>query len=226
MARDVRDLAVAMDVLSGPDGGDPRPSPPPRDFTAVLDEGVAGMRVLWSPDFGHIGVDPAVAARAGATAARLAEAGAVVETPELKLDASWPWFTTLLRGEVAYGGAAPSFTNDPAFVARCREPENLARLAEYNQMAMQAPPVEREDFDAAEAWLAGLRRTFETLFERYDAILSPTLPVVAPILPEGLADPYPTFCCGTFYTAIANLLRLPALSFPAAWSTGCRSACR
>src|SRR3546814_4364854 len=39
--------------------------------------------------------------------------------------------------------------------------------------------------------------------------------VTAPILPEGLADPYPTFCCGTYYTAIANLLMLPALSFPA-----------
>src|SRR3546814_20748348 len=39
--------------------------------------------------------------------------------------------------------------------------------------------------------------------------------VTAPILPEGLADPYPTFCCGTYYTALANLLMLPALSFPA-----------
>src|SRR3546814_842495 len=55
----------------------------------------------------------------------------------------------------------------------------------------------------------------DAIFETYDAILSPTLPVTAPILPEGLADPYPTFCCGTYYTAIANLLMLPALSFPA-----------
>src|SRR3546814_12277332 len=79
MARDTRDLAITMDVLSGTDGHDPRPSPPARECVATLDEGVAGMRFLWSADYGHIDVDPAVAAQVHATAARLREAGALVE---------------------------------------------------------------------------------------------------------------------------------------------------
>lgn len=215
MARDVRDLAIAMDVLSGSDGIDPRPCPPAREFAATLEAGVSGMRFLWSADYGHIDVDPAVAAQVGATAFRLAEAGATVEDPGFKIGPSWPWFTNFLRGETIYGAFPPRFTNDPAFVARRLAPENFGRLSEYNQIALKAPAVTQEDYAAATRWVAELGRNLDALFERYDAILSPTLPVVAPILPEGLADPYPTFCCGTFYTAIANLLMLPALSFPA-----------
>jgi Asp-tRNA(Asn)/Glu-tRNA(Gln) amidotransferase A subunit family amidase len=222
MARDVRDLAIAMDVLSGPDGHDARPCPPAREFAATLDQGVAGMRFLWSPDYGHIDADPAVAAQVGATAARLADAGAIVETAEFNIEASWPFFTDFLRGEVAYGNGPAPFTSDPAFVARCLDPENFTRLAEYNQAGLKAPPVSRESYEVAVKWVAALARKLDALFERYDAILSPTLPVVAPILPEGLADPYPSssFCCGTHYTAYANLLELPALSFPAGLVNG------
>src|SRR3546814_4142827 len=80
---------------------------------------------------------------------------------------------------------------------------------------LKTPPPSRESYDAAVEWVKNLGHKLDAIFETYDAILSPTLPVTAPILPEGLADPYPTFCCGTYYTAIANLLMLPALSFPA-----------
>ncbi len=215
MARDVRDLAIAMDVLSGPDGRDPRPSPAPREYAATLNDGIAGMRFLWSPDYGHIDVDSAVAAQVGATAARLAEAGATVEAAPFSIDASWPWFIDYLRGEVIYGNVPSCFTNDPAFVARCLAPENFTRLAEYNQIGLTTPPPSQDAYEAAVSWVAELGRKMDALFETYDAILSPTLPVIAPILPDGLADPYPTFCCGTYYTAIANLLMLPALSFPA-----------
>src|SRR3546814_19083397 len=81
-------------------------------------------------------------------------------------------------------------------------------------------PPSRESYDAAVEWVKNLGHKLDAIFETYDAILSPTLPVTAPILPEGLADPYPTFCCGTYYTALANLLMLPALSFPAGLVAG------
>jgi Asp-tRNA(Asn)/Glu-tRNA(Gln) amidotransferase A subunit family amidase len=75
--------------------------------------------------------------------------------------------------------------------------------------------VTRERYEAAQRRTEALKASFGKLFERYDAIVSPTLPVVAPILPEGLADPYPRkFCSGTYYTAVANLAELPAASFP------------
>src|SRR3546814_20984916 len=80
---------------------------------------------------------------------------------------------------------------------------------------LKTPPPSRESYDAAVEWVKNLGHKLDAIFETYDAILSPTLPVTAPILPEGLADPYPTFCCGTYYTALATLLMLPALSFPA-----------
>ncbi|MAT51980.1 MAG: hypothetical protein CMK32_12435 [Porticoccaceae bacterium] len=220
MARDVRDIAIAMDVLSGPDGIDPRPCPPARKFTATLEDGVAGMRFLWSADYGHIDVDPAVAEQVGATASKLMEVGAVVEKADFNIEASWPWFTDFLRGESVYGNSKPCFTNSPEFVERCLLPGNFERLMEYNQEGFKAEPVTRDDYRAAQKWVEDLGNKVEKLFGKYDAIFSPTLPVVAPILPKSLADPYPSFCCGTYYTAIANLLMLPALTYPAGMVAG------
>src|SRR3546814_17988879 len=120
MALDIRDLAITMDVLSGPDGHDPRPSPPARECVVTLDEGVAGMRFLWSADYGHIDVDPAVAAQIHATAARLREAGAIVEEGGFSTEASWPWFLDFMRGDAIYGNASPCFTNQIGR-ASCRE---------------------------------------------------------------------------------------------------------
>jgi Asp-tRNA(Asn)/Glu-tRNA(Gln) amidotransferase A subunit family amidase len=86
---------------------------------------------------------------------------------------------------------------------------------EWNQRAQAAPPPSRESYDAARAWAADMARTFQGLFERYDAILTPTLPEVPPILPADMSDPYRTGRCGTSFLAIANVLGLPALSYPA-----------
>jgi Asp-tRNA(Asn)/Glu-tRNA(Gln) amidotransferase A subunit family amidase len=220
MARDVRDVAVAMEVLSGPDGYDPRPAPPACDFLSMLEDGVAGMRVAWSADFGHIDVDPAVAEQAGATARRLAEAGAAVEEPGIRIDEPWSYYVAAAQGEAQFEGK-PRYLSDPAFMARRREPANLARQMEWAQRAAQAAPFTRREYEEAKEKVAHLAVQFVELFERYDAILSPTLPVVAPILPEGMADPYPQpHCAGTYYTSIANMLWLPALSFPAGLVNG------
>jgi Asp-tRNA(Asn)/Glu-tRNA(Gln) amidotransferase A subunit family amidase len=215
MARDVRDVAIALAVLSGSDGQDPRPCPPACDFVGLLDEGVRGMRFGWSPDFGHIDVDPAVRDTAYATARRLMEAGASLEDAGLVLEDTWPRYTAFSGGELRFGLQTVSTWTDPAFAERRRDPRNVARMMEWNQRAHAAPPPSRESYDAARAWAADMARTFQGLFERYDAILTPTLPEVPPILPADMSDPYRTGRCGTAFLAIANVLGLPALSYPA-----------
>jgi Asp-tRNA(Asn)/Glu-tRNA(Gln) amidotransferase A subunit family amidase len=217
MARDVRDIALAMEALSGPDGQDPRPTPPPCDFLGALSAGTAGMRVAWSADFGHIDVDPAVAERAGAAARRLAEAGVTVESPPIVIEEPWPYYMVAAGGEPLFEGG-PRFLNDPAFMARRREPANLARQMEWSQNAVRGgAPLTRDAYDAAMVKVERLRAQFNQLFERYDAVLTPMLPETAPALPdEGWGDPYTKgFCCGTYYASIANMLWLPALSYPA-----------
>src|SRR3546814_12176517 len=118
VGRETLDLAITMDGLSGTDGHCPRPSPPARECVATLDEGVAGMRFLWSADYGHIDVDPAVAAQVHATAARLREAGAIVEEGGFSTEASWQWLLDFMRGDAIYGHASPCLRSDARRVGK------------------------------------------------------------------------------------------------------------
>src|SRR3546814_18165720 len=106
------------------------------------------MRFLWSADYGHIDVVPAVAAQIHATAARLREAGAIVEEGGFSKEASWPWFLDFMRGAAIYGNAAPCFTNHPAFVEYCLSLENFVRLAEDTRVGLKTTPTTRETSEA------------------------------------------------------------------------------
>jgi Asp-tRNA(Asn)/Glu-tRNA(Gln) amidotransferase A subunit family amidase len=215
MGRDVRDVATMLAAMSGPDGGDLRSPPAQPDFLADLDAGVEGMRFAFTPDFGYIDVDPGVADAVRSSIAQLERAGAHVEEPGLSIDDAWEWLRDQMYGAAFFGEATPPRVSSREFDEFCRRPENFSRLTEYRQRALQLPPVTRERYEAAQRRTEALKASFGKLFERYDAIVSPTLPVVAPILPEGLGDPYPKkFCSGTYYTAAANLAELPAASFP------------
>src|ERR1700728_4107678 len=82
ITRTVHDAALLLGVLAGPDGldGRQRAVPPPGDYLACLDGGVAGVKVAFVaegfgiPGLSQPGVDQAVRAAAGA----LASAGALV----------------------------------------------------------------------------------------------------------------------------------------------------
>src|SRR5262249_58683646 len=82
IARTVRDAALMLGVLAGPDGLDPRQrvTPPPLDFTSGLDAGATGLRVgVVAEGFGFPGLSqPDVAEPVRAAIDTLAGAGAVV----------------------------------------------------------------------------------------------------------------------------------------------------
>ncbi|MEX0761395.1 MAG: amidase [Dehalococcoidia bacterium] len=67
MSNSVRDAALLLDALSGPDPRDPQPylREAPPDFTAELDRPLRPLRIGWSADMGHGAVDPGVAGQAG-----------------------------------------------------------------------------------------------------------------------------------------------------------------
>jgi amidase len=63
MARTVRDVALMLDVISGPDPRSPFAiSGPGEDFCGPLERDFAGTRVAWSRDLGGLPVDPRVTA--------------------------------------------------------------------------------------------------------------------------------------------------------------------
>ena len=61
LSRTVRDSALLLQVMAGPDPRDPttiREEPP--DFLDALDRSIEGLRIAWSPDFGFADVHPEV----------------------------------------------------------------------------------------------------------------------------------------------------------------------
>jgi len=81
LTRDVRDAAIAMNILKQPDARDWTALPPdPADYTQGLDDGVRGLRIAYSPTLGYArNVDPQVAAAVHAAVQQLEQLGAVVE---------------------------------------------------------------------------------------------------------------------------------------------------
>jgi len=87
MARNVEDLALLLDAMSGEHPADPLSLPLlPASFLSAARSGKAPKRVAYSPDLGITPVDPEVAAITRKAAARFAEAGAIVEEahPDLR----------------------------------------------------------------------------------------------------------------------------------------------
>ncbi len=80
MARNVEDLALLLDAMSGEHPADPLSLPQlPTSFLAAARAGHKPRRIAYSPDLGITPVDPEVAAITRKAAARFAEAGVIVD---------------------------------------------------------------------------------------------------------------------------------------------------
>lgn len=79
LTRTVRDGALMLTVMAGRDRRDWTAPPLDPDHMAGLDDGIAGLRIAYSADFGHVPVDPEVARVAEAAVSAFAELGAHVE---------------------------------------------------------------------------------------------------------------------------------------------------
>ncbi len=87
MARTVRDAALLLQAMAGPDPRDPLTiDAPPDNYLTACDGDLRGLRVAWSPDLGFGRVDPEVREIVERSARRFSELGCNVEMPAL----NWP----------------------------------------------------------------------------------------------------------------------------------------
>lgn len=168
LARTVRDGALYAGVLAGPDARDRLSlNATGIDFTGVLDRGVEGFRVAWSPDLGYAAVEPEVLELCARAARALEEAGAVVEEVALDLDDPYPIFDVFFTA--AMGGP---------------HAENFEEVRDRIDFG-RVPVVERAlKASSADVGAALVRRyqwheRMRALMERYDVLLTPTLPLTA-----------------------------------------------
>ena len=81
LARSVEDAALLLTVLARPDPRDPAALPPDgRDYRVGLEDGVAGLRIAYSPDLGLAEVEPEIAAAVEGAVRTLERLGARVTT--------------------------------------------------------------------------------------------------------------------------------------------------
>jgi Asp-tRNA(Asn)/Glu-tRNA(Gln) amidotransferase A subunit family amidase len=165
MARTVRDLALCLNVIAGPDPADNLSIADPRcDYREAMAAGdVPGLRVAWSADLGGVDVDAPVRAAFRRATDALEQAGWNLEEACPDLPPTEPvWFAVALgeRGSFADGRE------------ELIEPGVRPLLAAADKLSAK-------EYYAAQLARATYARTWGAFFERYDLILTPTVPLAA-----------------------------------------------
>jgi aspartyl-tRNA(Asn)/glutamyl-tRNA(Gln) amidotransferase subunit A len=208
LTRSVADAALALTIMAVPDARDVYAwtSPAP-DFRIGLEEGVSGVRIAYSPRLRYAKrVDPEIETAVTAAVRAFEELGAHVEEadPELEGDPIavwdtlwWSSFATLLQsfGERVQAEAEPGL---------------LAAAAR----GLKTPVG---DYIRAQLNRAELHGVFARFFERYDLLLTPSMPRAAfevghVVPPAGeWGDAWTQWCP---FTYPFNLTQQPAASIP------------
>jgi amidase len=208
MARNVEDLALLLDAMSGEYPADPLSLPSPMvSFLSAARSGRGPKRVAYSPDLGITPVDPEVAAITRQAAARFAEAGAIVEEAHPDLREAHECFHVLRAFDFALTKAALLRSKRDLL-----KPEVIWNIEEGLKLTV-------EQLERAEAQrVAMTARTIE-FFKTYDLLLTPTT-IVAPFPVE---NRYVAECGGKKFDNYVEWLGIvyaitlvccPALSLP------------
>jgi amidase len=168
MARNVEDLALLLDAMSGEEPGDPLSLP--RVAPSFLDAARApwrGKRVAWSANLGITVVDKEVEAITRRAAERFAELGAVVEEAHPDFSEAHDCFKTLR--------AYDFFTKKARYLRKGRDllkPEVVWNIEKGLKITL-------EDMERAETQRIALTQRALAFFDTYDLLLTPAT-VVAP----------------------------------------------
>ncbi len=211
MTRTVGDMAAALDVMAGPDPADLLSLPKATvGFAAELENGIRGKRIAYSPNFGYARVDPEVATICQQATRRFTEAGAVVEEVSLDWLDPYPAWSVFFFGTAAASVEKKLATQgdllDPGLRAVVEKGLKLTGVDFANALAA------RHEF-----W-----EQVRPVYDKFDLLLSPTLPVPPFAVRQDDALPLAGEPLGplqwTRFTYPFNLTGQPAASIPAGWT--------
>ena len=233
LCRDVRDAALVLGVIAGPDRRDATASPTAvPDYEGALRADCRGLRLGVPREFLAEGVAPEVRAAVAAAVDLLGELGAEVEecslpTVSYALDAYYviapaEASSNLARFDgVRYGRRAAGGGDYAALFAQTRAegfgPEVRRRIM-LGTYALSAGYYDQY-YGRAQRARTLLCREFESALRRYAALVTPTAPTPAFGLREKTADPLQMYMSDVC-TVPVNLAGLPALSLPCGFVSG------
>jgi amidase len=208
MARNVEDLALLLDAMSGEHPADPLSLPKlPTSFLSAARSGSKPKRVAYSTDLGITPVDPEVAQITRKAAQRFAEAGAIVEEAHPDLREAHECFHVLRAFDFAVSKAKLLRTHRDQL-----KPEVIWNIEEGLKLSV-------EKLERAEAQRLAMAERALQFFENYDLLLTPAT-IVAPFPVE---NRYVAECAGRKFDNYVEWLGIvyaitlaccPALSLP------------
>jgi len=213
MTRTVRDAALMLNVMVGPDDRDIHSLPRDgTDYLAACDGNLRGLRVAWSATLGYAPVEPEVA--------RVAEAAARVFASDLgcRLDAADPGFENPASiFNVLWVGGLGTYLQPYLAEWKSRLDPDLATMIDG------LPRLTAADYAGALMQKSLVWDKARTFFERYDVLLTPTMPTVA----WEAGQPAPARIAGrsiadfdyTPFTFPFNLTGQPAATVPCGFSS-------
>ncbi len=232
--KDVTDCALVMNTISGHDSRDATSLPHPvPDFTKALAPDLKGLRLGVPREYFVAGMQPGVKDAINVALARLQELGAQID-----------WNVSLPHTPYAlavYYIIAPSEAS--ANLARydgvkygfsAKEAASMWDGLEKTKQLGFGPEVKRRIMLGTHALSSGyydayyvkaqkvrtlIRREFDQAFEKYDALITPTSPVVPFKIGERMDDPLQMYL-SDICTLPMNIAGIPAISVPAGFVDG------
>lgn len=207
LTRSVRDAAMVLQIIAGYDARDPgSQSARVPDFQRACEAGPRRLRIAWSPDFGHARPEPEVRDIAESAVHAFALWGCEIEIVDAPIgpDPAEAWSLIFYANVAARLGDV--LDRDPGSLDPAVVP--LLRCARSRSVL---------EYCGALAARRMLHERLRALFERFDVLASPTLPVASvPVgvdVPVGQGDR--NLVTWASYTYPFNLSGHPAATLPA-----------
>ncbi|WP_115864640.1 amidase [Halorussus litoreus] len=229
ITRSVEDAALMLDVMAGPHPRDPTCLPDDgTDYRRATERSIDGFEIAYTPDFGTFPVEERVRSVVEDAVGAFERAGATVEEVEFPLDRSHDELTDAWRLSTAVGYATLADA-----IGREREidllEERRAEIAdEVVELIERGRDVTAVEYLQVQTLHTEVYDAITDVFERYDALVSPTLaclPVendadgqtLGPAEIDGQqVDPTIGWCM----THLVNFTGHPAASIPAGFVDG------
>ena len=227
VAKDVRDCATILEIISSHDSKDSTSvERKDLDFTSALVDDVQGMKIGIPRDYLGEGLDPEVRDAVMVAARELEAKGAIVEEFDLSLvEYAIPAYYVIACAEASSNLAR---FDGVKYGYRTQEYQDLHNMYKKSRSEGFGAEVKRRImlgsfvlssgyYDAyylkALRTKALIKQAFDDAFQKYDVILGPAAPTTAPELGKSLSDPLKMYL-GDIYTISVNLAGLPGISLP------------
>lgn len=229
IAKDVKDCAALMDIISGYDEMDGTSLPQEMQHTGYLGAltgDISGMRIGIPTEAIEKGLEPDVKQAILDMGQTLKGLGAEVEEISLPfLDYVIPTYYIIAAAEassnlsrfdgVRYGFRAEGYEDLTEMYSKTRSQgfgEEVKKRILLGTFVLSSGYYDAYYKKALQV-KAIIKQEFDKIFSKYDAILLPAAPATAPKLGESLADPLKMYLSDIF-TVSVNIAGLPGLSVP------------